>query len=162
MCSSYFSITVKVRLSVIWNGGKYDYIVEKMSGDLLNLVGEEEGRARARLQHMATIDLGSLRLEQEDRIGKSTSSGATDYPSLKIVQRKEYWYKTSPQLGRRASSKLFSLRRCSSMDLQEGQPEEQPLQKLQSETDIQGATEAAVNDTGTEVSDIYVKVPIKT
>ena len=31
------------------------------------------------------------RLEREDRVRKG-EEGATDYPSLKIVQRKEYWW----------------------------------------------------------------------
>jgi len=94
---------------------------------------------------------------------RSDGETSTDYPSLKIVQRKEYWYKTSPQMTRRAITKLSSLRRCSSMDLQEGsglETSEQSLQKLQSETDIQAATEAISGDA--EVSDIYVKVPTKT
>lgn len=126
-------------------------------------VGDAEGRGRRKLQHVATIDLGDLRLEQEDRMMKRETT-TTDYPSLKIVQRKEYWYKASPKLGRRASSKLFSLRRCSSMELQDslgGPEQEKSLQKLQSETDILSATDAARGEEA-EVSDIYVKVPIQT
>ena len=69
------------------------------------------------------------RLEQEDRLVRSNGETSTDYPSLKIVQRKDYWwdigieniaivniviivarYKTSPQMTRRAITKLSSLR----------------------------------------------------
>ena len=70
------------------------------------------------------------RLEQEDRLVRSNGETGTDYPSLKIVQRKDYWwdigienisivniiiiivarYKTSPQMTRRAITKLSSLR----------------------------------------------------
>ena len=35
----------------------------------------------------------SPRLEQEDRVVRSAGETSTDYPSLKIVQRKEYWWK---------------------------------------------------------------------
>ena len=73
---------------------------------------------------MQTIDLGMLNFEEEDChvLKKQTSFIAPThdepYPSLKIIQSKEYWYKTSPKVKRKLSQSMLSeRRRCQSETL---------------------------------------------
>ena len=123
-------------------------------------------RSRKQLQHMATIDLGSLHLEHEDHYMMNRSRSQEEpYPSLRIVQKKEYWYKTSPKQKRKKTSKL-GMRKSQSMDFEEhyeGDDVEPRIFKLQSETDVQGLPKIRTFESrDIDVSDIYVKVPIQT
>ena len=77
---------------------------------------------------MQTIDLGMLDLEEEDShcLKKQTSFTAPKegndepYPSLKIIQNKDYWYKTSPKVKRKFSQSMLSeRRRCLSESLED-------------------------------------------
>ena len=101
---------------------------------------DSQVRSRKQLQHMATIDLGSLHLEHEDHYMMNRSRSQEEpYPSLKIVQKKEYWYKTSPKEKRKKTSKL-GMRKSQSMDFDnhfEGDDVESRIFKLPSETDVQ-------------------------
>ena len=121
-------------------------------------------RRRNQLQHMATIDLGSLDLEFEDEglINRSRSQEEA-YPNIKIVKRKEYWYKTSKNEKRKNRS-VQVLRKSQSMefdDHSEDQDVEPKIYKLPSETDIQDYPALrSFESRDIDVSDIYVKVPI--
>ena len=123
-------------------------------------------RSRKQLQHMATIDLGSLHLEHEDHYMMNRSRSQEEpYPSLRIVQKKEYWYKTSPKQKRKKTSKL-GMRKSQSMDFEEhyeGDVVEHRILKLPSETDVQEFPQIRTFESrDIDVSDIYVKVPIQT
>ena len=87
------------------------------------------------------------------------------YPSLKIVQKKEYWYRTSPKEKRNKTSKL-GMRKSQSMDfddLSEYDDLQPRVFKLPSETDIQEFPQIRTCESrDIDVSDIYVKVPIQT
>ena len=127
---------------------------------------DSQARSRKQLQHMATIDLGSLHLEQEDHYMMSRSKSQEEpYPSLRIVQKKEYWYKTSPQEKRKKTSKI-RMRKSQSMDFEEhyeGEDLEPRVFKLPSETDVQEFPQIRTFESrDIDVSDIYVKVPIQT
>ena len=110
---------------------------EAMANQLENV--DSQTRCRKHLQHMATIDLGSLQLEFEDHhmMNRSTSQ-EEPYPSLRIVQNKEFWYKTSPK-EKRKKALLVKIPRSKSMDFNDHSEESdvQPkVLKLPSETDI--------------------------
>ena len=127
---------------------------------------DSQVRCRKQLQHMATIDLGSLHLEHEDHHMMSRSKSQEEpYPSLKIVQKKEYWYRTSPKEKRKKTSKL-GMRKSQSMDfddLSEYDDLQPRVFKLPSETDIQEFPQIRTCESrDIDVSDIYVKVPIQT
>ena len=114
-------------------------------------------------QHMATIDLGSLHLEHEDHYMMNRSKSQEEpYPSLRIVQKKEYWYKTSPKEKRKKTSKL-GMRKSQSMDFEnhfEGDDVESRIFKLPSETDVQEFPQIRTfASKDIDVSDIYVKLP---
>ena len=138
-----------------------------MDGCHLDLKLSKQSRPKNSLQHMATIDLGLLELELEDhhmlKMNRSKSS-EEPYPSLKIVQKKEDWFRTSPKEKRRKTSKL-DLRRSQSMDFDshsECEELESKLFKLSSETDIQEFPRMrAFESRDVDVSDIYVKVPVQ-
>ena len=124
---------------------------------------DSQVRSRKQLQHMATIDLGSLHLEHEDHYMMNRSRSQEEpYPSLKIVQKKEYWYKTSPKEKRKKTSKL-GMRKSQSMDFDnhfEGDDVESRIFKLPSETDVQEFPQIRTfASKDIDVSDIYVKVP---
>ena len=123
---------------------------------------DSQARCRKQLQHMATIDLGSFHLEHEDHDMMNRSRSQEEpYPSLKIVQKKEYWYKTSPKEKRKKTSKL-RMQKSQSMDF-DNQCEEPKIFKLPSETDVQEFPEIRTYESkDIDVSDIYVKVPIQT
>ena len=127
---------------------------------------DSQVRCRNQLQHMATIDLGSLQLEFEDHHMMNRSRSQEEpYPSLKIIQKKEYWYKTSPKEKRKKTSKV-GLRKSQSMDFDdhsEGNDVEPRVFKLPSETDVQEFPQIrSFESRDVDVSDIYVKVPIQT
>ena len=127
---------------------------------------DSQVRSRKQLQHMATIDLGSLHLEHEDHYMMNRSRSQEEpYSRLKIVQKKEYWYKTSPKERRRKTSKL-GMQKSQSMDFDdhyEGDDKEPRVFKLPSETDIQDFPQNRTFESkDIDVSDIYVKVPIHT
>ena len=124
---------------------------------------DSQARCRNQLQHMATIDLGSLRLEHEDHHMMNRSRSQEEpYPSLKLVQKKENWYKTSPKEKRKKTSKL-GMRKSQSMDFDnhfEGDDVESRIFKLPSETDVQEFPQIRTfASKDIDVSDIYVKVP---
>ena len=133
----------------------------QVSSDHLAAV-DSQVRSRKQLQHMATIDLGSLHLEHEDLYMMNRSKLQEEpYPSLRIVQKKEYWYKTSPKEKRKKTSKL-RMQKSQSMDF-DNQCEEPKIFKLPSETDVQEFPEIRTYESkDIDVSDIYVKVPIQT
>ena len=87
------------------------------------------------------------------------------YPSLKIVQKKENWYKTRPREKRKKTSKL-GMQKSHSMDfddIYEGDALEPRVLKLPSETDVQEFPHIRTFESkDIDVSDIYVKVPIQT
>ena len=87
------------------------------------------------------------------------------YPSIKIVQKKECWYNTSPKEKRNKTSKL-GMRKSQSMDFDvhyDGDDMEPRVFKLPSETDVQGFPHIRTFESrDIDVSDIYVKVPIQT
>ena len=132
-----------------------------------HLVADDpQARSRKQLQHMATIDLGSLHLEHEDHYMMSRSKSQEEpYPSLRIIQKKEYWYKTSPKQKRKKTSKL-GMRKSQSMDFDEhseGENVEPRVFKLPSETDVQEFPKIRTFESrDIDVSDIYVKVPVQT
>ena len=137
----------------------------QVSSDHLAAV-DSQVRSRKQLQHMATIDLGCLHLEHEDHCMMSRSRSQEEpYPSLRIVQKKDYWYKTSPKQKRKKTSKL-GMRKSQSMDFDdhnEGEHLEPRVFKLPSETDVQEFPEIRTYESkDIDVSDIYVKVPIQT
>ena len=127
---------------------------------------DSQVRSQKQLQHMATIDLGCLHLEHEDHHMMNRSRSQEEpYPSLRIVQKKEYWYKTSPKQKRKKTSKL-GMRKSQSMDFEEhyeGDDVEPRILKLPSETDVQEFPQIRTFESrDIDVSDIYVKVPIQT
>ena len=127
---------------------------------------DTQARSRNQLQHMATIDLGSLHLEFEDHYMMNRSrSQEAPYPSLTIVQKKDYWYKTSPKEKKKKIPKI-SMQRSQSMDFEdhsEVDEVEHKVFKLPSETDVQEFPQIRTCESrDIDVSDIYVKVPIKT
>ena len=127
---------------------------------------DSQVRSRKQLQHMATIDLGSLHLEHEDHYMMNRSKSQEEpYPSLRIVQKKDYWYKTSPKQKRKKTSKL-GMRKSQSMDFDdhnEGEHLEPRVFKLPSETDVQEFPQIRTFESkDIDVSDFYVKVPIQT
>ena len=127
---------------------------------------DSQARCRKQLQHMATIDLGSLHLEHEDHYMMNRSRSQEEpYPSLKIIQKKEYWYKTSPKEKRKKTSKL-RMRKSQSMDFDnhyEGHDDEPRVFKLPFETDVQEFPHIRTFESkDIDVSDIYVKVPSQT
>ena len=127
---------------------------------------DSQARCRKQLQHMATIDLGCLHLEHEDLYMMNRSKLQEEpYPSLRIVQKKEYWYKTSPKEKRKKTSKL-RMRKSQSMDFDDhydGDNVEPRVFKLPSETDIQEFPQIRTfENRDIDVSNSYVKVPIQT
>ena len=137
----------------------------QVSSDHLAAV-DSQVRSRKQLQHMATIDLGFLHLEHEDLYMMNRSKLQEEpYPSLRIVQKKEYWYKTSPKENRKKTSKL-GMRKSHSMDFDDiyaGDALEPRVFKLPSETDVQEFHHIRTFESkDIDVSDIYVKVPIQT
>ena len=127
---------------------------------------DSQVRSRKQLQHMATIDLGSLHLEHEDHYMMNRSRSQEEpYPSLKLVQKKENWYKTSPKEKRKKTSKL-GMRKSQSMDFDdpyEVDDVEPRVLKLTSKTDVREFPQIrAFESRDIDVSDIYVKVPIQT
>ena len=129
-------------------------------------VVDSKVRSRNQLQHMATIDLGSLQLEFEDHHMMNRSKSQEEpYPSLRIVQKKEHWYKTSPKEKRRNVIKL-GIQKSQSMDFDDHLDEEDDTPrvfKLPSETDIQEFPKLQAGDSrDIDVADIYVKVPVQT
>ena len=134
----------------------------QVSSDHLAAV-DSQVRSRKQLQHMATIDLGFLHLEHEDHCMMNGSKSQEEpYPSLRIVQKKENWYKTSPKEKRKKTSKL-AMRKSQSMDFDnhyEGDDVEPRVFKLPSETDVQEFPQIRTFESkDIDVSDIYVKVP---
>lgn len=115
---------------------------------------------RPPLQQMATIDLGSLTLETEDRhmLNRSKSQDCKlSYPSITIVQKKGYFYKTSPKERRKQFRKI---RRSQSMDFEDTEDgHESRLFKLLSDSDIQESGLKTCDSRDIVVSDIFVKVP---
>ena len=87
------------------------------------------------------------------------------YPSVKIVQKKEHWYKTRPKEKRKKTA-VQLLRKSQSMDLDdpsEDQYVEPKIVKLPSDTDIQDfPLIQSFESRDIDVSDIYIKVPIQT
>ena len=115
---------------------------------------------------MATIDLGSLHLEHEDHYMMNRSRSQEEpYPSLKIVQKKEHWYKTRPREKWKKTSKLGK-RKSQSMDFDdpyEVEDVEPRVLKLTSKTDVREFPQIRTFESrDINVSDIYVKVPIQT
>ena len=127
---------------------------------------DSQARSRNQLQHMATIDLGSLHLEFEDHYLMNRSRSQEEpYPSLKIVQKKDYWLRTSPKERRRKISKTV-FRKSQSMDFDdhsENSDIDPKIFKLPSETDVQEFPQIrSFESKDVDVSDIYVKVPSHT
>ena len=136
-----------------------------MFSNQLKEKGPQPGRKR-QLKHMATIDLGSLNMEFEDQQMMNRCRAQEEpYPSVKIVQKKEYWYKTSPNENRKKTN-VQVLRKSQSMDSEnhsEGHNVESKIFKLPSENDIQDFPPIKTFDSRhIDVSDIYIKVPIQT
>ena len=131
--------------------------------------GDRARRARINLPQMATIDLGSLGsgLEPEDhhmmRMNRSKSS-EDPYPGLRLVQKKDDWLKISPKDRRKAANRGRSgLRRSQSLDHSECDDSEHRVYKLPSDSDIRetSSSSKSFEYEDVEVSDIYVKVPVK-
>ena len=126
---------------------------------------DSQAKSRKQLQHMATIDLGSLQLEFEDHHMMNRSKSHQDpFPSLRIVHKKEYWYKTSPKEKRKKATK--GIKKSQSMGFDEhseGDELDLKLFKHPSETDVHDFPQMkAFESRDVDVSDIYVKVPKKT
>ena len=127
---------------------------------------DSQTRSRNQLQHMATIDLGSLHLEFEDyHMMNRSRSQEEPYPSLKIVQKKEYWLRSSPKEKRKKVLRT-GLRKSQSMDFDdhsECSDIDPKIFKLPSETDVQEFPQIrSFESKDVDVSDIYVKVPSHT
>ena len=124
-----------------------------------------QDQRRSYLSQTQTIDLGSLRLEDEDIIKmKKAKSDEELFLGLKIIQKKESWFKTSGK--RRHSSSMMKVRRYQSMDLEDqtSDEEHQPkMIRLQSEADIQDLPGLKAFESGEiDIADFYMKVPVKT
>ena len=116
------------------------------------------------LTQTQTLDLGTLRLEDEDIEMKKSGSDEELFEGLKIVQKKEGWYRTGGK--RRHSSSMGKIRKYQSLDMEDqtSDDEHKPkLIRLQSETDLlnpHGLKCFASEEI--DISDFYMKVPTKT
>merc|ERR1711936_118950 len=120
---------------------------------------------RTYLTQTQTIDLGSLRLEDDEaaKLDKTRSEEAM-FHGVKIIQKKECWSRTSGK--RRHSSNVLRSRRCQSMELddQPSDEEHQPkIMRLQSEADLQDFPDLKKFESEEiDIADIYMKVPVQT
>ena len=116
------------------------------------------------LTQTQTLDLGTLRLEDEDIEMKKSGSDEELFEGLKIVQKKEGWYRTGGK--RRHSSNMGRIRKYQSLDMEDqtSDDEHKPkLIRLQSETDLLNPHGLKCFDSEEiDISDFYMKVPTKT
>ena len=116
------------------------------------------------LTQTQTLDLGTLRLEDEDIDMKKSGSDEELFEGLKIVQKKDCWYKTGGK--RRHSSSMLKIRKYQSLDVEDqtSDDEHKPkLIRLQSETDLHDHHGLKYFDSEEiDISDFYMKVPTKT
>lgn len=116
------------------------------------------------LTQTQTLDLGTLRLEDEDIEMKKSGSDEELFEGLKIVQKKECWYRTGGK--RRHSSNMGRIRKYQSLDMEDqtSDDEHKPkLIRLQSETDLLNPQGLKCFDSEEiDISDFYMKVPTKT
>ena len=116
------------------------------------------------LTQTQTLDLGTLRLEDEDIEMKKSGSDEELFEGLKIVQKKEGWYRTGGK--RRHSSNMGRIRKYQSLDMEDqtSDDEHKPkLIRLQSETDLLNPQGLKCFDSEEiDISDFYMKVPTKT
>ena len=125
-----------------------------------------QDQRRTYLSQTQTIDLGTLRLEDEDLHHMKRAKSDEDlFQGLKIIQKKDGWYNRS-SCKRRHSSSMLKVRRYQSLEAEDinSDEEQQPkMMRLQSETDLQDIPGLRSFESGEiEIADFYMKVPVKT
>merc|ERR1719369_1441519 len=59
-----------------------------------------------------------------------SKSHEAPYPSLKIVQKKDYWYKTSPKEKKKKKTPKISMQKSHSMDFEDHSEVDEVEQKV--------------------------------